>query len=596
MIKKKINNISKPNQAEMLLLEKLYTSNKFNELEIQTEKLIKKNPNIATLYNILGFSLHKNGQLNKAATHYEKALNIDPKFSFAHNNLGNLYKELGRFEEALSHYESSIKLNPNYAEAYYNQALLYKKIRKYNKSIESFHNALKIKPDYFEAHFDLGQVYITVGKFSESIECFQKTINLKPDFIPSYNNIFFTLLYMKEDKHNFFISLAKKFLSSQKKIDKSLLTINRYEKKPKKLRIGFVSGNFYEHPVGYFLLGTIKNLKDKNLELIAYSNFSKKDNLHIKLKSYFDNWNEIGDKNDVDIINQIRKDAVNILIDLDGHSAKNKLSIFINKAAPIQLSWGGYPGFLGIPEIDYVIGDPYVTPKREEKYFIEKVFVLPNIWICFTPPESEIKIEELPAIKNGYITFGSFNNFSKINNEDVIFLWSKILKSIPKSKIFLKSSVFADVYFKELIISKFKKNNISSDSIILEGRSLRKDYLASYNKIDIILDTFPYSGATTTFEAIWMGVPVLTKKGYNRFSSHETESINHNSDMSDWIANDADEYFAKAIKFSSNISELSNIRKNLRKKTLKLPTFNSNLFANGFNEALWKIWNNFSEK
>ena len=140
------------------------------------------------------------------------------------------------------------------------------------------------------------------------------------------------------------------------------------------------------------------------------------------------------------------------------------------------------------------------------------------------------------------------------------------------------------------------KNNISSDSIILEGRSLRKDYLASYNKIDIILDTFPYSGGITTFEAIWMGVPELTKKGYNRFSSHETESINHNSDMSDWIANDADEYFAKAIKFSSNISELSNIRKNLRKKTLKLPTFNSNLFANGFSEALWKIWNNFSEK
>ena len=340
------------------------------------------------------------------------------------------------------------------------------------------------------------------------------------------------------------------------------------------------------------LSGTLKNLKNKNLELIAYSNFSKKDNFNFKLKSHFDSWHEIGDKKDIEVINQIRKDRINILFDLSGHTGKNRLPIFMSKPAPVQISWGSYPGFIGIPEIDYIIGDPYVTPKKENKYFTEKVFVLPNIWICFTPPEFEVKIEELPAIKNKYITFGSFNNLPKIN-EKVVSLWSKILKAVPKSKIFLKSHVLNDLYFKKLIINNFEKNNINSNSIILEGRSSRKEYFNSYNKVDIALDPFPYSGGITTFEAIWMGVPVLTKKGNKRFASHQSESINYNSEMSDWIAKDENEYLDKAIKFAANVNELKKIRKNLRKKTINLPAFNSTLFAEDFNKALWDIWDNF---
>ena len=297
-------------------------------------------------------------------------------------------------------------------------------------------------------------------------------------------------------------------------------------------------------------------------------------------------------KKDIEVINQIRKDKINILFDLAGHSAKNRLTVFMNKPAPMQISWAGYPGFVGIPEIDYVIGDRYVTPEKENNFFTEKVYLLPNIWMCFTPPKYKVEIKELPAIKNKYVTFGSFNNLPKINKE-VVFLWSKILKAVPKSKIFLKSHVLNDSYFKKLIINNFEKNNINADSIILEGRSARKEYLACYNKIDIALDPFPWSGGISTWEAIWMGVPVLTKKGYKSFVSHQTESINYNAEMSDWIAKDENEYLDKAIKFASNINLLAKIRRNLRKKTLKLPVFNSTLFAKEFNIALWKIWDNF---
>ena len=581
-----------PSQKDMKMLEVLYNTDKYNELEIATKKLIQKYPNIAPLLNILGFALHKQGHLKKAVISYEQAIVINPKFFFAHNNLGNVFKDLGEFDKALSKYQHAIKLNPNYAEAYYNQGLAYKKICKYNESIKSFKYALKIKSDYIDAYFDLGQILVTVGKFEEGIKNFQKVINLKQDFVPAYNNIFFTLLYMKKNDHDFFISLTKKFRSSLKIIDPNLLLKYQFENKPKKLRIGFVSGDLWEHPVGYILLDALKNLKKKNLELVAYSNFSKKDDFSIKLKSHFNKWHEIENKEDVDVVNQIRKDRINILFDLSGHSAKNRLPIFLNKPAPIQISWGGYPGFVGIPEIDYIFGDPYVTPEKENKYFTEKVFILPNIWICFTAPEYEVKIKEPPAIKNKYITFGSFNNLSKIN-EEVVFLWSKILKAVPKSKFFLKSHVFNDSYFKKIIINNFEKNNVSKDSIILEGRSSRKEYLDCYNKIDIALDPFPWSGGISTFEAIWMGVPVLTKKGHNKFVSHQTESINHNSGMSDWIAKDENEYLSKAVKFSSNINELKKIRKNSREIILKLPSFNTFLFAEEFDKALWKIWDEF---
>ena len=592
MTKTKIDISSQPNQKDMKILEVLHGAKKFNELEIETKKLIQKFPNVAALFNILGFALQQQGHLEKSAANFEQAISMNPKFVFAHNNLGNVLKDLGKFDKALSEYQHAIKLKPNYAEAYYNQALVYKKIRKYNESIKSFQDALKIKSDYLDAYFDLGQVFTTVGKFDEAIENFKKVINLKPDFSMAYNNIFFTLLYMQKDNHEFFLSLTKKFRSSIKIIDQNLLEKNQFENKPKKLRIGFVSGDLWEHPVGYVLSGTLKNLKNKNLELIAYSNFSKKDNFNFKLKSYFDDWYEIGDKKDIEVINQIRKDRINILFDLSGHTGKNRLQIFMNKPAPVQISWGSYPGFIGIPEIDYIIGDPYVTPKKENKYFTEKVAVLPNIWICFTPPEFEVKIEELPAIKNKYITFGSFNNLPKIN-ENVVFLWSKILKAVPKSKIFLKSHVLDDLYFKKLIINNFEKNDINSNSIILEGRSSRKEYFNSYNKVDIALDPFPYSGGITTFEAIWMGVPVLTKKGYNRFVSHQTESINYNSGMTEWIAKDEKEYLSKAINFSSNINELEKIRKNLRKKATSLPAFNTSNFAEEFDKLLWKIWYDF---
>jgi len=582
-----------PNHFESIfLLGSLSAQTKnFNEAKQLLEKAIQINPDYADAHNNFGNVLIELGDYQKAMGCFQKTIEIQPNFTQAHSNLGIVLKELGDYQKAISCFQKAIEIQPNFAQAHNNLGTAFKELEEYQKAMNCYQEAIKIEPNNADAHYNLGIVFKELGEYQKAIICNEKAINLKPDYVRAYSNMMLTSLLLEKVDPKDYLAKTKKFRLSLKPINSDLLLKYKFDNRPEKLKIGFVSGDFQQHPVGFFLLDTLKNLKDKNLELIAYSNSQKKDSLSVKLKSHFTNWREITNQSDKKVVNQIREDGIHILFDLSGYSAKNRLPIFINKPAPIQISWAGFLASTGIPEVDYIIGDPYVTPKDNANHFAEKIFCLPNIWCCFSVPEFEVKINEPPAIKNRYITFGCFNNLSKINNE-VIALWSKILKAIPKSKIFLKTKQLNDPYVKEKIMNYFKKNNINSNLLILEGSSPRNVLLDTYNKVDIALDPFPYSGGTTSFESTWMSTPVLTKKG-TTFVSRTTGSINHNCGMSDWIASDENEYVKKAIKFSANFEQLSKINKSLRKTALESPLFNSLLFAKQLDTALWEMWNNF---
>ena len=548
-------------------------------------------PNHAQSHNNLGVVFVELGEVQKAMSYYQTAINSQPNYADAHNNLGVVFNKLGEVQKAISCYQKAISIQPDYADAHYNLGNVLDKLNKHQEAIICYEKVIQINPNYVAAHYNQGNTLKELGEFKKAISCYQKAINSKHNYALAYNNMLFTLLYMEKTDSKYYLSKTREFRSSLKPINDDLLLKYQFNIKPKKLRIGFVSGDFREHPVGFFLLDTLKQLKNNDLELIAYSNSKIEDSLSIKLKSHFTIWHEIVSQSNMNVINKIRKDGIHVLVDLSGHSEKNRLPIFINKPAPVQVSWVGYPGSTGIPEIDYLIGDPFVTPENMNGHFTEKIFRLPNIWVCFTAPDFDVQISDLPVIKNGYVTFGSFNHLSKINDE-VISLWSKILKSIPKSKIFLKTKQLNNSHLKEKIISKFKENGINLNSIILEEGTSRSKLLNSYNKVDIALDPFPYSGGVTSLEAIWMGVPVLTKKGF-KFASRTTESIIRNSGMPDWVANDENEYVKKAIKFSTNLELLTEINKSLRQVALESPLFNSTLFAKQLNNAFWEMWNNF---
>jgi predicted O-linked N-acetylglucosamine transferase (SPINDLY family) len=253
----------------------------------------------------------------------------------------------------------------------------------------------------------------------------------------------------------------------------------------------------------------------------------------------------------------------------------------------VQANWLGYFATTGVAEIDWFVGDPNVCPPGDESHFTEKIWRLPETYLCFTPPTSDVPVSPLPALNNGYITFGCFNHIGKLNDA-VVALWSRILKQIPDARLLLKAQQLGDVTMIEQTRARFAAHGVA-DRLLLEGPSSRTDYFAAYGRIDIALDPFPYPGGTTSVEALWMGVPVLTLRG-NRFLSRAGENIMRNVGLPEWIAQDGNDYVLKAAAFASKPEALSALRCNLRNQALASPMFDATRFSRYFEEALWNMW------
>ena len=602
----------------------LASKNVLDEAIINYKKSIEINANYAQAYNNLGIAFHKLNKIDTAIKNYKKALSLKKDFAEALNNLGNAYIDFDKPKDSLQYFNKALEFNPSYAEAYNgmgaaneklgnkNDALknyqkateikpdsaeaynslgtLYSNLYKFDESLSNYKKAIQLKTNYEKAYNNLGNLLSNLGKFDEATNAYKQAIKIKPDYPKAYSNLLFNLIYKTDFDLNYYLSEAKKFRLNCKTIKKLKFTY-KYEANPKKLRVGFVSADFGNHPGGYFTLGLLRELRKKNFELVAYPTIERKDELSHHFKPLFSKWSPIKKKDDEDVVKQIINDGIHILIDLQGHSAKNRLPIFFYKPAPVQVTWLGQ-GSTGISEIDYFIGSNYITPKDEEKHYVEKVLRLPEISQCFAPPDFDLKIENLPAIKNNFITFGCVNKLAKVNDE-VIALWSKILLSVPNSKLLLKNQLLNNKQIIDTTIQRFKKQNVKKEQLILEGESkTRKELLNIYNKIDIALDPFPFQGNTTSIEALWMGVPMITLKG-NRYISHFGESINSNLNMSNWIAENCEDYILKAKKFSSDINELSKIRASLRQNCLQSPVFDFKRFSKNFDQMLWKIWKDF---
>jgi protein O-GlcNAc transferase len=360
--------------------------------------------------------------------------------------------------------------------------------------------------------------------------------------------------------------------------------------KNKKIKLAFLSSDIKNsHPVISFLKTILKNVDKNKFELIFFSNckINKEEEVSTELKIYFDVWINIQNLNDIEAIRIIRKNNINIIIDLMGLTSSDRLTLFKNRLAPIQILWLGYNNTSGLNEMDYLIADPNLIKKNEVKLYSEKILFLPNIWNCHSGFGILRKENPAPLIKNKYITFGSFNNTNKISDE-VVSVWSKILKSINNSRLIIKSShIYSDKTLKE----KFEKNKVLNLITFLGKKNSFEEHINEYKKIDLALDTFPYNGVTTSFEAIWMGVPVLTLEGFNP-QSRAGESINKNLNMSYLIADNKNEYVIKAVELSKNFEKIIEIRKNLFDKALESNLFNDKKFSKEFYENLEKIYFN----
>ena len=547
-------------------LQKLYSENKYLEIEFEIESISDFKSRSAFLANLLGVAKLK------------KKLREEKDWIDARNLFLDSYNKAPDYIDALCNYSHVCVKLRDYSHAF--KELIEKKKKGYNPKIN-------------EA---LARIYFFEGDIDKEVELFkenEKNNHLNPTtashLLTSMN---YSSNFDQKDYLNYCKIIDKKFSFSEDEINK--LYKYRFDNN---LRIGFISPDFKEHSIYYFLKTTFKSLQQNSIKVVAL-NLRKGedlDDISMEIKEQCDEWVDLSEVNDFDAANLIIQKKINILIDLCGHFARNRFRILKYKPSPIQVSWMGYVNTSGIKEIDYIISDKNLIKKDEEDHYTEKVLRLPKIWNCHTGINTNVSVNELPCKKNKFVTFGCFNNSIKIS-ESCINLWSKILTKIENSRLILKAQSKDSEIAQNKIIEKFETNKIDSQRIILEKHKKDKDdHLKIYNQIDISLDTFPYPGVTTSFESIWMGVPVLTKKG-NNFVSRCGESININIGMNDFIAKDDDDYLRKAIELSKDRERLSSIRKTLREKARISPLFDAKSFGNDFSNMMKEIWSIYISK
>lgn len=322
--------------------------------------------------------------------------------------------------------------------------------------------------------------------------------------------------------------------------------------------------------------------------MIAYSSNSKEDELTQRIRPYFSAWKNLSNLNDEAAARLIHEDGVHVLIDLSGHTKLNRLPVFAWKPAPAQASWLGYFATTGIAEIDYVLADQVSVPEECRDQFAESIWYLPDTRLCFTAPGETSPVAPLPALCKGDITFGCFQNLSKVGDE-VLNAWGKIFAAIPHASLRMQCKQLAAPSQTERMLQRLHAVGIDSARVSLHGATTRENYLAAHAEVDMILDTFPYPGGTTTCEALWMGVPTLTLEG-NSMLARQGASLLACAGLAEWIAKDKESYIAKAVFLSKDLSKLAALRFALRQQVLASPLFDAPRFAKNLEDALWGMY------
>lgn len=583
-----------PQRADFhFLLARLCDEDQDTEQAIQhIQNVIKITPENAEAYNMLAGIYKNRGLLDVAIENYKKALAIAPDYVEAHNNLGNAYKAQNRLSLAIASYRAALAFKSDSPEIYNNLALAYRDQGELDMAIDCCKQALHLRSDLPAAHSTLGLALQSQGLLGQAVQSYRTALALAPDDDILHSNLLFALSIDPACSPSDYLAHVRHFGSrvSERANPYIAWLPAALPADASRLRIGLSSGDMRNHPVGYFLENLLAHLPRKRFELIAYSMTPQEDDLTARIKPYFAQWRSVIGLSDEAVATTIYKDGISILIDLAGHTAHNRLPVFAWRPAPLQVSWLGYWASTGVPAIDYLLTDPYSSPKSQHINFTETLWPLPETRLCFTPPSAKdaFPLTSAPGSINGHITFGSFQNIVKLTDE-VLATWGRIFKLLPDARLRLQNRQMNSHAGRQEILRRLSAVGIPCERVSLHGAVSRDQYLVAHSEVDIILDTFPYTGGTTTCEALWMGVPTLTLAG-DTLLSRQSASMLACVGLHDWIAKDTQEYVDKALLHATDVEKLDQLRSELREKALASPLFDAPRFARALEEALHGMW------
>jgi predicted O-linked N-acetylglucosamine transferase (SPINDLY family) len=536
----------------------------------------------AEAYYNLGNAWKDMGKLADAAASYRRALECKPDYAAALLNLGVALQDQGDFKGAIACWRRALDLKPDFAEALSNLGNALKEQGDFNAAIACWRRALELKPDYAGAHNNLGNALKDQGLTDEAVACYRRALELEPSFAQAHSNILMTLQYragitpaaLAEAHAEFERRHAAPLCGDH---DKRSQAREGSGDRHDRLRVGFVSPDLGRHPVGYFLVRVLESLGQEELDTICYSDRIVKDDLTHRLQAAAAQWRDVVGMSDPQLAEQIRADRIDILFDLTGHTARNRLLVFARKPAPVQITWIGYEGTTGLAAMDYLLADRYVAPEESQAYFRERLLWMPDGYLCYEPPPAAPPTGPLPALDRGYVTFGSFSNLAKITPE-VVAVWAAILHRTPTSRLVLKHQALSDAAVKQRYLGLFNAQGVAPQRLDLVTASSYAEYLAAYCQLDIVLDPFPFSGSTTTCEALWMGVPVVTCPGATFASRH---SLSHLSvlGVTETIGVDLEQYVERAVALADDLPRLAALRAGLRPRMAASPLCDGRRFA-----------------
>lgn len=568
---------------------------RLGDAERYIHEALNISPDDARGHHYLSILLKMQGRLREAEASCRQALRVDPQFCEAYGNLGAIRFDQGCYADAEDCFAKALTIKPDYPEAFNNLGTSQHIQRKFLEAEFNYRRAIELNPSYAEAHANLGINLQSQGRVKEAELCWRRSLAINPDQLETQSGLAFHLTYSARTPDSDYLVQAQKYGQMLAEKVKTPFSDWRCALKPARLRVGLVSGDLRNHPVGQFLKGLLSQVDSTRIDFIAYATQPGTDDFSARIRPFFAEWKNIGGLSDEAAAMTVRADGIHVLIDLAGHSSHNRLSLFAWKPAPIQVSWLGYLASTGVGTIDYVLSDRHSIRLEDEKNFTEGIWRMPDSCICFTPPYPSPATNRLPSLDREIVTFGSFNNLAKMG-DGVVALWSRVLQSVQNSRLYLKASQLNESAICDSTLQRFAAHGIERDRLIVAAtKTNHVEHLMTYHDIDIALDTFPYPGVTTSVEALWMGVPVLTLSG-DGILARAGESININAGLTDWIAEDEDDYVAKAVCLAGNRLMLSDLRSALRPRLVLSPLFDHVRFANYFDAAVWAMWDKYLEK
>lgn len=585
-------------------------------------KAARMNPNV-------GFVWFRQGKLLNGLKRYAESIPALEKAISLPGQVGDYYYEYGlalhmtkRFQEAIVHYEKALSMGYETAALHCNRGVIYKDLRKGGDSIMAFHKAVTMDPSNVSYLNNLGAAALELGLNSEALECFEQAVEKNPklptarnnignllkdrargmDALPQYrksmelnpddrdapSNYLLCHMYIPDMDPKLVFEEHKKWgISTTKKFPPA------FKFKPRevgaKIRVGFLSADLCHHPVAYFMEPIFRGYDRERFEFVAYGDQRKSDEFSARFAKQVDLWRETSSYDDRALAKLIHEDRVDILFELAGHTAYNRLGVFALKPAPLQVSYLGYPGSTGLPTIDFRITDAFADPRGTTDHLhVEKLIRVPECAWCFEPDAAAPEVEPLPALKNGFVTFGCFNNMAKLNPA-LFETWAEILLRVPGSHLRLKARTLTDDGVRKELMAYFTDRGIEENRLDFFGHTRKIiEHLSHYHSVDIALDSFPYHGTTTTCEAMWMGCPVVTRAGKTHVSRVGVSLLSAVG-LQEFITDTREDYIEKAVALAGQKERLEELRTGMRERLRESVLMDEKRFVQGFEKALMEM-------